>query len=201
MATAFSKESYLKDWKERQIFPRIHDDMFRLFSSTFTCSSVLDMCSCTGLLGVRIRDFHGVPVVGLEGNLEWIDRGKKWGVDIETLNCWIGPKTLPVVDDFMKQHKVDGIVARRCLAELFGYGPDGKLRKGGPDYEWAETLTKRWVQLGVKEIWIEGGKPMRNPESHPVPNTDIGITCFSPAYELAERYRECAYLIARDNAI
>lgn len=196
MATAFDNEEYLIAWREKRQYPRIHRDIFNLFSSTFECTSVLDMCSCTGLLGTHIAEFHKIPAVGLEGNVEWIDRGRKWGITLPTLQCWIGPKTLDIVIEWLEKNKVDGIVARRCLAELFAYDENMKLRKT-PDYDWAKVLTGTFREVGIREIWIEGGKPMKKPETHPVPNTIAGIKCFEPNYKPVEWLNECAYLVAK----
>lgn len=195
MATAFDNEEYLRAWKEEGVFPRIHRDMFNLFSSTFECNSVLDMCSCTGLLGTHIMEYHKIPAFGLEGNETWLARADKWGITLPTLRCWIGPETLDEVVDFIKDNKINGMVARRCLAELFAYDSNFKLMKK-PDMVWAKKLTTAFVDAGIKEIWMEGGKPMKNPETHPVPNTDAGIKCFAPAYRVSERLNECVYMVA-----
>lgn len=195
MATSFDNEDYLIAWKEKGAFPKIHQDIFNLFSFTYECTSVLDMCSCTGLLGTHIMESHGLPCVGLEGDDRWLDRAKKYEIPLPTLEIWLSPDTLPEIINFIKDNKVNGIVARRCLAELFAYDENFKLMKK-PNMEWAGELTRAFSDAGVKEIWIEGGRPMKNPESHPVPNTNEGIKCFAPAYKMVERFREVAYLVA-----
>lgn len=196
MGTAFENEQYLIDWKEKGIYPKIHEDMFTLFSTTFECDSVLDMCCCTGLLGTHVNEFYGIPVVGLEGNPTWIERGRKHGVSIPILEIWISKETLPEILEFIKENKVNGMLARRCMAELFAYDkPNGKILME-PDMEWAKFLTESFVEAGIKEVWMEGGRPHSNTDIHPCPTTATGIKFWEPAYKVSEWHRQCVYMVA-----
>jgi hypothetical protein len=116
----FHDESYLKDWSENGRFPAIHDDIFQLFAQTHESESVIDLCCCTGLLGQRVHEVLGVKVCGLEGNRRWIERGCKWGIQYPIIELMVKAPTLPQLSDWLKKNDVTGLLARRCVSELFG---------------------------------------------------------------------------------
>lgn len=191
----FSDEEYLRAWKQDGVWPKIHDSMFTLFSSTFESKSVCDICCCTGLLGQHIKDTHGIKVCAIEGDKAWVERGKLWGTNVPTLNEWILPETLPTVLMWLKDHEVTGLVARRCISELFGSDIKGKHLKA-PNYVWAERLTAALVAAGIREIWLEG-RANQGRSVHPIPSTDAEAKCFESGFKISDRYRDAAYLTAQ----
>lgn len=192
MGTRYNDESYLQNWQNKDVFPRIHDDIFTLFMQTFESESVLDLCCAIGILGTRIHEKAGIDVCGVELLEKNILRAKKWGVPIEILQLSIEPSTLPTFTDWIKVNNVTGIVARRCISELFGNTPDGKV-----DWEWTKLWTNAVADAGVEEIWIEG-RADQGRSVHPIPDTKTEIQCLSERYDVDERFKNCAYLKVRD---
>lgn len=189
----FSDEEYLTDWRDKGVFPKIHQDIFTLFSTTFESDSVLDLCCCTGLLGQHIKEAYGITVVGAEGDPKWIERGRQFGVNIPTLEVFIKRSTLKAFVDWIKSHEVTGIIARRCISELFGNKEDGYTMLTEPDWQFAKQFTEAIVGAGVKELWLEG-RADQGRSVHPIPDTETEIRCFTPLFTLQDTYRKCAYL-------
>lgn len=188
MGIRYNDESHLKNWKEEGSFPKIHDDIFTLFMQTFESDSVLDLCCAIGILGTRIHEKAGVDVCGVELLEKNIDRARTWGVPVEIKQLSIERATLPTFVAWLKHNEVTGIVARRCLSELFGNTPDEKV-----DWEWTKIWTGAAADAGVKEIWIEG-RADQGRSVHPIPDTATEIKCLSSRYDVRETYKNTAYL-------
>lgn len=188
----FSDEEYLRDWKDNGIFPKIHNNIFNLVASTCESETVLDLCACTGLIGQRLQDKLGLKVVAIEGDPAWVERGAKWGTNIPTLNIWVLPDTLPKVLDWITKNQVTGIVARRCISELFGNDSKGK-HLATPNWLWAAEFTEAIVDAGVRELWLEG-RADQGRSTHCIPDTETEIKCFSSHFKPYEWYGKCAYL-------
>lgn len=188
----FSDEEYLRAWKEEGNYPKIHDTLYTLFASTYQSKTVMDLCSCTGLLGQRIKDVNKINVVSVEGDPAWIARGNKWGTNVPVLELWILPETLPRFTQFIEDNEVTGICARRCISEIFGNDAKGRHLKS-PNWEWAETFTKAILNAGIKEIWIEG-RANQGRSTHCIPDTATEARCFGSRFKIEEEYRTCAYL-------
>lgn len=191
----FSDEEYLRAWKEEGVYPKIHDKIYQLFATTCESDSVLDLCACTGLLGQRIQDKMGLNVVAVEGDPAWIERGKRWGTNIPTLEVWVLPNTLKTFTDWIRSNEVTGIVARRCISELFGNDAKGRPLKA-PDFVWSKVFTDAILDAGIKEIWLEG-RADQGRSVHPVPDTETEAKCFFSGFKLDETYKTCAYLTAK----
>ena len=85
----FSDKEYLEDWRDNGVFPKIHNDIYTLFGTTWMNDSVCDLCCSTGLLGQRVKEGFGLDVCSIEGDLKWIERGRKYGINIPCLNLYI----------------------------------------------------------------------------------------------------------------
>lgn len=151
MGIRYNDESYLAAWRDEGKFPRIHDNIFTLFMQTFEADSVIDMCCATGLLGTRISEKTGIDVVGVELLEKNIVRAKKFGVEMEFFQMFIERRTLPAFVNLIKERKATGIVARRCIRELFGNTPDQTV-----DWKWSRIWSAAVAEAGIKEILIEG---------------------------------------------
>ncbi len=116
----FDAQEYLDDWRERRIYPKIHDTIFGLIREESLGDSFCDLCGNTGLLGQRVLDkIPGASVVGVEMEEEVVARGRAAGVAYERLLTRIDPTTFNAVLAFLVAHQVDVLIARRCLSEVF----------------------------------------------------------------------------------
>lgn len=192
MGIRYNDESHLEKWANQGVYPRIHDDIFTLFMQTFESDSVLDLCCAIGILGTRIHEKAGIKVCGVELLEKNITRAKNWGVPIEIKELSIERSTIPEFVEWIKKNEVTGIVARRCISELFGNNPDNKV-----DWEWTEIWTGAVADAGVKEIWIEG-RADQGRSVHPIPDTLTEIKCLSSRYNVREFYKNTAYLKVKD---
>lgn len=191
----FSDEEYLRAWRDEKVWPKIHNNIYNLVASTCEATSVLDLCACTGLLGQRLQDTMGLNVVAIEGDAAWIDRGNKWGTNIPTLHTWVYPETMPAIITFIQKHEVTGIVARRCLSELFGNDRKHNMLSE-PNWEWATEFSRIISDAGVTEFWVEG-RAEQGRSVHPIPNTTMEAACLESHFEVRETYNKCAYLTLR----
>lgn len=188
MGIRYNDESHLQKWTDLGTFPRIHDDIFTLFMQTFEADSVLDLCCAIGILGTRIHEKAGISVCGVELLEKNITRAKKWGIPIPILELSIEPATLDEFTRWIRDNEVTGIVARRCISELFGNTPDNRV-----DWEWANLWTNAVADAGVKEIWIEG-RADQGRSVHPIPDTATEIKCLASRFTPSETYKNSAYL-------
>lgn len=188
----FSDEQYLLDWKNKGRFPKIHDDIFQLIASTVEADSVMDICCSTGLLGQRVSEKIGIDVIGVEGHTPWIQRAKKFGNPLTIVELLIEPQTMDALVAVVAKHKITGIIARRCLSELFGNKGIG-VSADKANFEFADVFSATLADAGVEEFWIEG-RADQGRSTHPIPDTTTEIRCLQAGFEPAELYRNCAYL-------
>lgn len=191
MGTRFNDVSYLQKWSNGRGYPRIHNDIFELFMRTFESESVMDLCCATGLLGTRINEKLGLDVCAVEAEQKNIDRGREWGISIPILHLFIERQTLPQFVQWIESNNVTGIVARRCISELFGNTPDNKV-----DWEWAEIWTNAIANAGVKEVWLQG-RADQGRSVHCIPDTETEVKCLSTRYTVSETLKETAYLVLK----
>jgi hypothetical protein len=192
MGTRYNAESYLEAWTDKGVYPKIHDPVFNLFMTTFESESVLDLCCATGMLGTRINEKAGIQVCGVEWLEKNIRRARKYGVSIPIREMKIERETLNDFVDWIKKNEVTGIVARRCISELFGNTPTNTI-----DWEWAELWTNAVADAGVKEFWIEG-RADQGRSVHCIPDTETEIECLSFRYTVSEVQGKTAYLVLDD---
>jgi hypothetical protein len=148
---------------------------------------VLDLCGSTGLLSRRFIS-AGIPAVGVEGEQESVEKGV-WGEDQPVKHMWITPETVWSIADWMKEHKVNTVVARRCISELIPVFP---------------VLGEVFIAGGAKEMFLEGRQRVAKP-THPCPDIEHEIMPFigewegcKPTWKLVHRYKECAHLTPLD---
>lgn len=115
----FDSQEHLDAFKKLGRFPGIHDDFERMFVEEARVRRWVDLCCNTGLLGERLRRRHGVYVCGIEGDADAVQRGTEAGIAYERLLTRIDSSTLPTVLLWLKERRVEGVAARRCLSELF----------------------------------------------------------------------------------
>lgn len=190
MGTRYNDVVHLKRWSTGGGHPRIHDDIYNLIMQTIEAEALIDMCCAIGLLGTHVQESLGATVIGVEADKTNRERAATYGVPIPMVPLFIDRSTIGTFADLIREHSVTGILARRCISELFGNTPDKKV-----DWEWTKIFSGAIADAGVTEIWIEG-RADQGRSVHPVPDTATEVACLESRFEVAERYRNCAYLRA-----
>lgn len=185
----FDSQERIDLWRSTGKFPQIHDTLFNYVISRMNGDVVLDLCGSTGLLSRRFIS-AGIPAVGVEGEKESVEKGV-WGEDQPVKHMWITPETVWSIADWMKEHKVNTVVARRCISELIPVFP---------------VLGEVFIAGGAKEMFLEGRQRVAKP-THPCPDIEHEIMPFvgewegcKPTWKLVHRYKECAHLTPLDKA-
>lgn len=183
----FDSQERIDLWRSTGKFPQIHDTLFNYVISRMNGDVVLDLCGSTGLLSRRFIS-AGIPAVGVEGEKESVEKGV-WGDDQPVKHMWITPDTVWSIADWMKEHKVNTVVARRCISELIPVFP---------------VLGEVFIAGGAKEMFLEGRQRVAKP-THPCPDIEHEIMPFigewdgcKPTWKLVHRYKECAHLTPLD---
>jgi hypothetical protein len=142
---SFSSIPLLEQFRDHGRFPGIHDAMFNAVATHAKGRSLCDLGCCHGLMAQRLSMLPGFKVVGIEGNKRYVAEGRSHGITAEILNLKVNQAAFGLVSNFLEKRKVDVIVARRVMPELWGEDiPGGKL------------FSKLLAGCGVKEIFLEG---------------------------------------------
>lgn len=175
----YDDDSYILDYRNFGIYPKIHDDIFFLFSENVPRGTfVLDIGGSIGMLSTRLQD-AGYNAVMIEPT-KAADKCPS-----DKVFCYytmIKAATLPVVDFILKNHKIEYVIARRVISELF--------LTGGSDL--ILELEKLFIKNGVKAIILEGRLPTSR-ATCPIPNTAAEVALFNN-YKLTNTHKRCAML-------
>ena len=161
---------------EKGIYPKIHDDIFKLVSET-DGHSVLDVGCCYGLLSNRLS--KSFDVVGIEQNKEYC----KKSVYDKVVNMKISEDTLDDLRDIIKQNHIDIVVCRRVIPEMYTGGGEKLI------LDFADVLYECGVQYIVLEGRIKSKKSV-----HRLKGVDEEIEILNRNYLLDARYKNCARL-------
>lgn len=182
----YDAQEYLDNWRERGEFPKIHDALFAMVTEHASGRRFVDLCGNTGLLAQRILEKLGAEqVVGVEMSQDAVARGRAAGMTYPRLVTKVDQTTLPAVEEFLKQHAIDTLVARRCLSEVFylntGFGPE---------------FCAAMLRVGIRQVFIQGRAPTGKP-THPIPSVHEEIACLESHFRVVEVKGQCAYLLPR----
>lgn len=183
----YDATEYLEAWQETGKFPRIHDAMASAFAAFATRDRLLDLCCCHGLLGARLSvQPPGLEcVVGVDADLAAIERGRAAGVPIELHHMRITLETLKDLASLIDARKIDVLVARRAMPELWGQDTHEGI-------EFSRTM----AAAGIREIFLEGRvKSARATNALASIDDEIGL--FAHEYAVAKRHGAVAYLRRR----
>lgn len=178
----FDAHEYVDTWKATGRYPAIHDDIFHAIQSFMCGKSALDLCCSTGLLGTRVLKKLGVNVIGLDADTKAVDYAKQAGIPIEIINATLARKNMKDLAQLCQTNKIDTLLARRCMPELFG-----------DDLEAGRKFSDLLSLAGIKEIFIEG----RISSSRSVNNLSgikQEVELFTNNYKVARVYKNVAYL-------
>lgn len=180
----YNSPERLEEWKATGAFPAIHNDIFSYAASYLTTTRVLDLCCSYGLLGQRMVTFGLVDFAcGVDAEMDTIEAAKAAGITIPLYGLKITPETLDQFISIIREHKVNGIIARRCISELFPLQP-----------AWAIQFADAVREAGVLEFILEGRAIVPKP-THPIPTIAEEVACLVSAYREANRTGQCSYMV------
>jgi hypothetical protein len=188
----YNDPSHFARWKTDGTFPKIHDALAALMDKHLpradpdTPTRFLDLCCSIGLLGQRIRETRpGSTVVGVEGLRASIEQARAAGITYPILHLMVTRESLPLFAGYVGQHRVEVIVARRCLCEIFG-----------KDQSWARLFLATVKARGVRYLSVQGMAPAAN-SVHPLPSIAEEVALFGPDVEVMALVAQCAILRIR----
>lgn len=186
----FDSPEHLVAWQNTGRFPWIHDAMYAFVAEHVEGSVFLDLCCSTGLMGERIRRrVRGARVVGVESDRRAIAAARSAGITFPILELRLGCDTLARFREFVAEHGVQVVLARRCIPELCG----GKTDGFGPQ------LVAALAGAGVKEVVLQGRVDSTRAVNQ-YRNVEAEIRLFAAAYKLATRRGQIA-LVKKELAI
>lgn len=142
MRTMFNDEKYLQEYRERGVFPKIHNEIYTAIIQNIEDRgvTVFDLGSCTGLLSLRLaRKFK--HVLGIEASKADIERS----ITAPNVTYHFGKVTAETMEVHLAEWSPKVIVARRVFPEIAN-GDVMVIRK----------LNHLFVKYGVEYIAIEG---------------------------------------------
>lgn len=139
----FNSEKYLIDYKNKGLFPKIHDNIFNSVVSLKLDSNIVDLCCCYGLLAERLNNI-GLNTIGIEKNNTYKILSEKYGIKSKIYYLDIINR-MPSIMDIIKNHDIKTVVARRCFPELFS-----------KNFKMGRIFIDLAHQFGVQYIILEG---------------------------------------------
>lgn len=188
----FSSPEHLAAFKERGVFPVIHEPLFNLVLERAEGTSFMDLCCHFGLLGERLRrHIRGARAVGVEMDAAAVEAGRAAGVQIPLHVMKVEPKSLGSFIGLITEHQVTTLVARRCLSEVF-VTDHAKPTK---DEAFAAELRRQLRAAGVREVFAQGRAPTAR-ATWPIPDIEAEVALLAPEFTLVDLRGQCAYLCA-----
>ena len=182
----FNSPSYLDAWKQRGEWPVIHNPMADFAAAQMRGQSLLDLGCAFGLLGARIsKEAGGIPCVGVERDPVTITAATEAGVPIKFAAMKVTRETLTELIAVIATHKVDTIIARRILPELWG-----------EDLEGGKAFASVIAATGVREVFLEGRIESER-ATNPLRSVNEEVALLSGPYREVSRMSALRYLVVR----
>lgn len=173
----YNDEKYIRDYLKTGKFPKIHDDIWREISGTHVCGdSVADIGCCYGLLSVRCAQI-AKHVVGIEANEKYLAKAIQHP-RVDYVPMTITLDTVPDLEKVFEQYKVDTVVMRRVVPELYDTG----------GYELIEELSKMFKRRDILRIILEG-RIESSRSTHPLKNVVEEWKLFEDRFEFCGSYK------------
>lgn len=142
----YDSQDHLTAWIEHRTFPKIHDAIAEMAIAEMQGSRVLDLGCSYGLLGGRLVKQAGARfAVGVDLDERAMTLASVAGVPVEFRKLAITAATLPAMLDLVREYRLDVLVARRILPELFG-----------DDLPLGVAFAEQLASAGIREVFLEG---------------------------------------------
>lgn len=177
---------HLEAWQANGRFPKIHDAITDMAMASLRGRRILDLGCSYGLLGTRLRQ-NGLAdvVVGVDASLDVLSDALRAGIPIMARPLRVTRESLPQLLAWVREHKLDAIVARRILPELFGN-----------DLETGRLFGHLVARAGIKEMIIEGRVISPNAKN-PLQSIDQEVKMLVESFREVKRAGAVSYLVAR----
>lgn len=177
-------QQYLDDFRKFGRFPAIHRDMADLVTGCTRARRFLDLACGTGLLGAQVVKRMGIEsfCLGVDSNVDYVSRGIGSGVPIQFHVAHVKRSSLTDLHATLVMHRIDAVLARRCVPELWGH-----------DLEGGRSFPAMLHVAGVKEVYLEGRGPAGR-LSNALPTVEHEIELFRGHFTPLVKLGRCAYL-------
>lgn len=192
MTNRYDSDEYLTAWRDRGVFPEIHADLWQLVNEETCGTSYVDLCCSIGLLGTHVIQSLKSPCIGIEGHGPSVEKAARFGVPLPIHQITVDRTSLDRLEALLKENRVDVLLARRCLSEIFAGAGNGALVA---DEEFARLFTAMLARCGVKQVFHQGRQVTRAAK-HPVPDVqaEARLMTLSGHYRIVQQRGECGHL-------
>ena len=177
----YNSLEHLKKWKQTKQYPQIHNKIYTLVENYLTGNSVLDLCCSTGLLGHRVKHHLGIEAIGLDADHKAIVASQEHH-NLKIIPYKIEPQNMSGLFAIISQYKIDTLIARRCIPEIFGEN----ILAG---HYFSAMLAK----ANVKQIFLQGRVLTKN-STHPLKSVACEVDLFKKDYLVFRAYKDVACL-------
>jgi hypothetical protein len=183
----FNSPEHLLAWRDTGRFPAIHDAIANMAVANMRGRVLMDLGCSYGLLGHRIAQEMGgeVTVIGVEVDAKVIAAAEEACVGVRFHTFKVERASLQELRALAIHYRVDTIVARRILPELFG-----------DDRPAGVTFASDMAASGVWEMFIEGRVATVN-AVNPLRSIADEVDLVAGSYREVRRAGAVSYLVAR----
>lgn len=182
----YDSPDHLATWSATGRFPAIHDAIAQVAAVEMTGRRVLDLGCSYGLLGGRLMS-KGLAdfALGVDTDLDVMDAGLAAGLPVEYRQIKVDFTTIDALVSLISEHRIDVLVARRIMPELFG----DNLPLG-------VSFGIKLASAGVREVLLEG-RVQTSAAVNALSSVDKEVGLFTNGGYWVENYRARAvsYLV------
>ncbi|MDC7784791.1 hypothetical protein PQJ75_00800 [Rhodoplanes sp. TEM] len=181
----FDDPGYLAAWRAGR-YPRIHDAIFEMAVVYMRGTRVLDLGCSYGLIGDRlVRNGMAEFVVGVDADEAVLAQGRDAGVSGTLYSLRVTEETLPELIELVSSRRLDVLVARRVLPELFG-----------ENVQLGRRFAHELRAAGIREVFVEG-RVASVRSVNALRSIDEEVDLLSEAYREARRIGAVSFMQAR----
>lgn len=182
----FDSNEHVTAYYESGVFPKIHDDIFRMCKHINGHGAVLDIGCCRGLLSVRLAGVYE-KVIGIDANAGYIESAIRCD-NVEYHCIKICDCTLDKIGEIASSERVFCAFARRVLPEIWDTG----------GYNLVEAFAETLRRAGVKCLVVEGRMPVKSAKNQ-LSSVDREIAAVSGSFHPVLIDGRCSILEANGN--
>lgn len=184
----FSSDEHLTRYLEAGTFPEIHRPMVEAVQ--WACADdarFLDLGACFGLLGAAVSALRrGAMVIGVERSATAIEQAQRYGVPCQLVRFHVERDTLPELGRLIRKFKLNTIIARRVMPELWG-----------DDLAGGRLFARTIKDAGIRQVLLEGRRAS-GAAKNPLSTVELEAALLAPHYREAGRPRGTTPIIVME---